>query len=167
MRKLIKSLPLLFIFSILLSSCEDGNEIKEAGKIKIGEKKETKKVTEKKETKEQTFDLSNKGIGPIKSVELSETIDEAMVAKGAEVYKLKCTACHKIGKKFIGPAANGILERRSPEWIMNMILNPDEMVKKDPIAKQLLADYNFSPMANQNLTEEEARQILEYFRTLK
>jgi mono/diheme cytochrome c family protein len=90
-----------------------------------------------------------------------------MVTKGKVVYDSKCLACHKPDKKFIGPAPTGILERRSPEWIMNMILNPGEMVQKDPIAKQLLIDYNGAPMANQGLTEEEARQILEYFRTLK
>ncbi len=50
---------------------------------------------------------------------------------------------------------------------MNMILNPEEMVFKDPIAKKLLAEYNFAPMANQNLTEDQARKILEYFRTLE
>ena len=58
-----------------------------------------------------------------------------------------------------------VTTRRSPEWIMNMILNPEQMVKEDPIAKQLLAEY-MSPMADQNLTEEQARNILEYFRTL-
>jgi hypothetical protein len=49
---------------------------------------------------------------------------------------------------------------------MNMILNPEEMTKNDPLAKALLIEFNGSPMANQNLTEEEARQVLEYFRTL-
>ena len=49
---------------------------------------------------------------------------------------------------------------------MNMILNPEQMVKEDPIAKQLLVDFNLSPMANQHLTQEEARSVLEYFRTL-
>jgi hypothetical protein len=49
---------------------------------------------------------------------------------------------------------------------MNMILNPDGMVKEDPVAKQLLMEYNGTPMANQNLTKEEARAVLEYFRTL-
>jgi Na+/phosphate symporter len=47
---------------------------------------------------------------------------------------------------------------------MNQILNPEEMVAKDPIAKKLLAEY-IAPMANQGLTEEDARQVLEYFRT--
>ena len=90
-----------------------------------------------------------------------------MALKGEEVFKAKCTACHKIGKKFIGPAPNKILERRTPEWVMNMILNPEEMTQKDPLAKQLLIEFNGSPMANQGLTEKEARSILEYFRTLE
>ena len=74
---------------------------------------------------------------------------------------------HKPTKKFIGPAPKGILERRSPEWVMNMILNPEEMIANDPIAKQLLAEANGSPMANQHLTEEQARAVLEYFRTIE
>ena len=34
---------------------------------------------------------------------------------------------------------------RTPEWIMNMILNPTEMVEKDPLAKELLVEFNGSP----------------------
>jgi hypothetical protein len=49
---------------------------------------------------------------------------------------------------------------------MNMILDPEGMVTNDPLAKSLLIEFNGSPMANQNLTEEEARAVLEYFRTL-
>ncbi|WP_340154151.1 c-type cytochrome, partial [uncultured Winogradskyella sp.] len=82
-------------------------------------------------------------------------------------YTKMCTACHKADKKFIGPAPTGILSRRSPEWVMNMILNPEEMIKQDPLAQDLLLEFNGAPMANQHLTEEEARAVLEYFRTLK
>lgn len=111
-------------------------------------------------------DLTTKGVGPIKSVTLASTIDQDMAAKGAEVFKNMCTACHRTDKKFIGPAPTGILERRTPEWVMNMILNPEGMVKEDPLARELLIEFNGSPMANQNLTEAEARSVLEYFRTL-
>jgi len=103
------------------------------------------------------------GIGPIKSITLGE-IDEAMVAEGKEIFKLKCSACHKVSKRVVGPAMLGVTERRTPEWIMNMILNPEVMVAENKIAKDLLAEY-LAPMANQNLTEKEARLILEYFRT--
>jgi mono/diheme cytochrome c family protein len=89
-----------------------------------------------------------------------------MVDEGKKLFKEKCSSCHKPLKKYIGPAPKGIMDRRSPEWIMNMILNPEGMVANDPVAKELLERY-LSPMANQSLTEEESRKILEYFRTLE
>ena len=49
---------------------------------------------------------------------------------------------------------------------MNMILNPDGMLKEDPIAKALLKEYNNAIMLNQNLSEEDTRAVAEYLRTL-
>jgi hypothetical protein len=46
---------------------------------------------------------------------------------------------------------------------MNMIINPTEMVEKDPIAKELLAEYQ-APMMNMGVNEEDTRAILEYLR---
>ena len=114
---------------------------------------------------EEVNPLENKGIGPISSVEVGE-LDQALADEGLKIFEEMCTACHKPDKKFIGPAPKGILERRSPEWVMNMILNPEEMTQKDPIAKKLLIEANGAPMANQNLTQDQARAVLEYFRTL-
>lgn len=114
----------------------------------------------------QRITLDDKGVGPIKSVTLGAEIDQAMATKGEGIYKQMCMACHKPDKKFIGPAPKGILERRSPEWVMNMILQPEMMVQQDPLAKELMAEFNGAPMANQGLTEEQARAVLEYFRTL-
>jgi mono/diheme cytochrome c family protein len=166
MKYIKKLIPLLFIF--LLISCGGKDEKKEKEVIKLGgNTTETKKTPEKMATAAATIDMNNKGIGPIKSLTLPETIDQAMAKTGEEVFKAKCTACHKPTKKFIGPAPLGVLERRSPEWIMNMILNPDQMTQEDPVAKKLLIESNGSPMANQSLTEAEARSILEYFRTIK
>ena len=129
-------------------------------------KKEVAPVNEeKKEVKTENVDpMSNKGIGPVSSVTLGD-IDQNMASEGEAVFKAKCTACHKISKKFVGPALKGVTQRRSGEWIMNMVMNPEEMIQKDPIAKQLLVEYNGAPMANQNITEKEARALLEYFRT--
>lgn len=142
------------------------------------EKKEGFSYERKTEPKEQeappkttitgaTVDLTNKGIGPVKSVTISETINQSMASQGEELFKSLCAACHKPTKKFIGPAPINILERRSPEWVMNMIMNPEQMIKEDPIAIQLLKEANGAPMANQNVSEEQARAILEYFRTIK
>lgn len=101
----------------------------------------------------------------IKSVDIAESIDDAMVEEGKTIFEANCTACHKIDKRFVGPPLAGIAERRDHTWIMNMILDPEWMVKNDKTAKDLLMEYS-APMANQNLSNDEARKILEYFRTL-
>ena len=128
-------------------------------------KKEEKVATPVEEQKAvvETDPMKDKGVGPITSVTLGE-IDQKMADEGKAVFLAKCSACHKISKRVVGPALVGVTTRRSPEWIMNMILNPEKMVVENPIAKKLLAEY-VAPMANQNLTEAEARLILEYFRT--
>jgi len=154
MKKIILS---VFILSVtLLVSCGDKAK-KESGDQEV-----------KQEVKEEVDvdPMQNKGIGPVKNLTLAAEIDQEMAKKGEEIYVKMCSACHKPDKRFIGPAPKGILDRRTPEWVMNMILNPQEMVDNDPIAKALLAEY-LSPMANQNLTEEEARAVLEYFRTIE
>ena len=128
-------------------------------------KKSLKAEAPKEAEKEVVVDpMKDKGIGPVTSITLGE-IDEAMAVEGKGVFKAKCSACHKMSKRFVGPGLAGVTERRTPEWIMNMILNPEKMVTENPAAKQLLAEY-LSPMANQSLTEKEARLILEYFRTV-
>lgn len=109
---------------------------------------------------------TNMGVGTISAFELPAEIDQIMADSGQVVYEAKCTACHKPDKDFIGPAPKGILDKRTPAWVMNMIIDPESMIQKDPIARQLLIKFNGAPMANQNLTEAEARAVLEYFRTL-
>jgi mono/diheme cytochrome c family protein len=160
MKTTLKLIP--FLFAFLLMSC-GGKE--EKNKPSYSKKKTVTKVDKTPASKK--IDLTNKGIGPIKSISLDAEINQKMASHGADVFKKMCTACHKVDKKFIGPSPKGILDRRTPEWVMNMILNPDEMVQKDPLAKKLLIEFNGSPMANQSLSEEDARAVLEYFRTLK
>ena len=110
--------------------------------------------------------LENKGVGPIINVILEDKVNISMANSGEKLFNQLCTSCHIINEDYIGPAMSGILDRRSPEWIMNMILNPIQMLEEDPIAIELLEEYDFEYMYNQNLLEEEGREILEYFRLL-
>lgn len=110
-----------------------------------------------------TADELEYGIGPIRNLTLGD-VDPALAATGEQTFALKCSACHKLDERYIGPALGGVLDRRTPEYVMNMILNPEEMVQRHPEAKKLFAEFNFTPMANQQLTEEEARAVLEYLR---
>lgn len=160
MRKMRKLTLTLIVLSVLFFISCGGNDKKKDGSAADTNNQE---VTD--EPVSLTDPMKNKGIGPVKNVTLSPDIDQDLAEEGKKIYDQMCSACHKPDKRFIGPAPKNILDRRTPEWVMNMILNPEVMVKEDPIAKELLAEY-LSPMSNQNLTEEEARAILEYFRTL-
>lgn len=104
---------------------------------------------------------SSKGVGPIKSVELGP-LNEDLAAQGEKIFSGTCSACHKLDKRYIGPALAGVSHRREPEWIMNMILNPTGMTQNDPTAKALLGEY--LTQMSVNMTEAEARAVLEYFR---
>ena len=166
MKSTLKILTL--VLTLIVLSCGGGEEEKkEASKVKLKKQTTEKKAEVKKTKASETVDLTNKGVGPIKSINIPAEIDQAMATHGKDVFDKMCTACHRAGKKFIGPGPDGIMERRTPEWVMNMILDPEGMVKNDPLARELLIEFNGSPMANQSLSEEDARAVLEYFRTLK
>lgn len=111
-------------------------------------------------------DLTSKGVGPVQSLSLGTRVDAAMSNHGERMYDRKCLACHRMGKKSIGPALNGILDRRTPEWVMNILLNPELMVREDPLARDLFMEYNMSPMADQGLSHDQARAVLEYLRSI-
>lgn len=109
--------------------------------------------------------MSDKGIGPVTSVTVGAEVDQKLAEEGKAIFETKCSACHKMDTKYVGPALAGVTKRRSPEWIMNMIMNPVEMTQKDPIAKKLLEEH-LTQMTFQDVKQEEARAILEYFRSL-
>ncbi len=105
-----------------------------------------------------------KGIGKYDKVELTHPLDEKMVADGKVVYDVKCQSCHKLtGEKLVGPGWAGVTDRRTPEWIMNFVTNVDEMIEKDTAAQKML-EQCLVRMPNQNLSDAEARSVLEYMR---
>ncbi len=98
-------------------------------------------------------------------IESVSPINHELAEKGEEAFKSKgCSACHTIGKgKLTGPDLAGVTQRRKLEWIQNQILHPEEMLEKDPIAKELLATYLIR-MPNQGVTPGEAQAIIMYLR---
>jgi cytochrome c551/c552 len=105
-----------------------------------------------------------KGIGKFRDVQLTHPLNEAMVTKGKAVSELKCTSCHRLtDEKLVGPGWKGVTDRRTPEWIMNFITNVDEMLNKDAEAQAML-ELCMVRMPNQNLSDEDARAILEFMR---
>lgn len=95
---------------------------------------------------------------------LKEELDETWVTSGESIAGVKCTSCHKTtDEKLVGPGWKGVTNRRTPEWIMNFITNPDPMIDKDPQVQAQL-ELCLVRMPNQSLSDAEARNILEFMR---
>jgi mono/diheme cytochrome c family protein len=106
----------------------------------------------------------HRGEGKFTKVEVVDKLDATMADAGKKIYDVKCSACHKLTtEKLVGPGWSGITKKFTPEWIMNFITNPDAMIDKDP---QLQAQLEIClvRMPNQNLSDEDARNILEFMR---
>lgn len=105
-----------------------------------------------------------KGSGKFTHVELTNPLDQKMAAEGEKVFDVKCSSCHKLtDERIVGPGWKGVTERRTPEWFMNFITNTDEMLNKDAEALSML-EICLVRMPNQNLTDDEARAVLEFAR---
>lgn len=142
-----------------LSACGGGGEASDDA----GAASEASSSTQTQAASDLTeWELEN-GIGPITDPITLGEIDPALVAQGEEKFTLLCSACHKLDERYVAPPLRDVTSRRTPEFVMNMILNPLEMTQRHPATKELLAEY-FTPMAPLGLTEDEARAVLEYLR---
>jgi protein SCO1/2 len=86
---------------------------------------------------------------------------------GEQLFRTRCTTCHTLtGNELagaIGPDLLGVTERRQPEWLLNWLRAPDQMLAdQDPIAMALYEKYNRLNMPNMRLNQEEAMSLLEY-----
>lgn len=171
----MRTLKYLLIFTpvFLFISCKGPYDKPEKKPVKIGIAEKTTSNDEESEDNEEESDeedieeketLDNKGVGPIDDVDIPDEIDDSMADAGKETFETTCVACHQMDSRMTGPPLEGVTKIRSPEWIMNMILDPDKMLEEDDVAKALLDKYG-SPMTNLGLDEDEAREILEYFRS--
>jgi hypothetical protein len=113
----------------------------------------------------ETYDPKRgEGKWTAESLTLGGKLDESMATAGETAAGVKCGSCHKYTtEKLVGPGWKDVTKRRAPEWILNFITNPDPMLDKDPEAQAML-ELCLVRMPNQNLTDQEARQILEFMR---
>jgi mono/diheme cytochrome c family protein len=105
------------------------------------------------------------GVGPVKNVVIGP-IDTKMVADGKKLYLAKCVVCHDLVQKKIGPPLKNITKERTPEYIMNLLVNAVQMQKQDPFVKELLKKYNNVLMPDPGFTQAQARTVLEYLRSV-
>lgn len=98
-------------------------------------------------------------------ITLTNPLNAEWVSTGKGIYELKCQSCHRLTEeKLVGPGWKGVTQKRKPVWIVNMITNVDMMLEKDAEAQKLL-ELCMVRMPNQNITQEDARKIIEFMRS--
>lgn len=106
----------------------------------------------------------NRGLGKYENMDLPATLDHDLASVGEKASGTKCLSCHKLNsERLVGPGWEGVTKRRTPEWIMNFITNPDPMIDQDPELQAQL-EICLVRMPNQSVSDDEARSILEYMR---
>ncbi|ADY54177.1 cytochrome c class I [Pseudopedobacter saltans DSM 12145] len=156
MNRTIITTAILLATVLLIGSCGGGNTTSES-KNTVAEQatSTTGKPDYDPSRGEGKFNDSNVKAGPL---------DATLAARGKAIAATKCNSCHKqTGEKLVGPGWKGVTERRSLPWIMNFITNPDQMIDKDPELQAQL-EICLVRMPNQNLSDDEARSIVEYMR---
>lgn len=155
----MKQIFLLSASVLMLAACGGGNKTQENQTAQTpGSMVETKT-----ENGNPSYD-PKRGEGKFSTVELGDKLDASKADAGEKIVGVKCAACHKMtDEKLVGPGWKGVTSRHRPEWIMNFITNPDPMIDKDP-AVQAQYEICLVRMPNQGLSDEDARNILEFMR---
>lgn len=154
MKHLIKILSVTLVFFIFHACGSDASNDATSGRS----------ASQSGQQELTDFQLEH-GIGPVTSTISLGAIDEQLVKQGRTIYEMKCEMCHSMTNRMVGPPLGDIMERRSAEFVMNMILNPQEMTQKHPEGQKMLREY-MTIMPFQNVQRDEARAIVEFLRTV-
>ena len=137
--------------TFLFMACGGGVQ-KDEKPVDINELASEKPETHGKEMKESDVTLTN-------------PLNTEWVGSGKGIYELKCQSCHRLTEeKLVGPGWKDVTKRRKPVWVMNMITNVDMMLETDAEAQKLL-ELCMVRMPNQNISQDDARKVLEFMRS--
>lgn len=111
---------------------------------------------------EEKFEILH-GFGPLGEVVEVGELNFELAMVGQDIFEDKCVSCHALDDPEIGPPLRDVTFFRSPTFIMNQILDPDQNGEKHPEMIALRAQYD-TTMTDEGITLEEARALLEYLR---
>lgn len=160
----MKKLIAMSMIVAFLASCSESKNPDETSDGKDNKAINTTPTDESDKTAANPSYDPHRGEGKFTKVEIGASVDNAKSDGGKKVYEVKCSGCHKVtDEKLVGPGWAGVSKRHTPEWIMNFITNTEVMIEKDPKVQAQL-ELCLVRMPNQNLGDDEARNLLEFMR---
>jgi protein SCO1/2 len=91
------------------------------------------------------------------------------VPNGQRLFASKCSACHGLGQgDKVGPDLAGVTARRSRNWLMHYISEPDALLAAgDPVATALYRQYKEVRMPNLKLGASDVADIVSFLEGFK
>lgn len=91
-------------------------------------------------------------------------VDQQTASQGQQIFTQNCSGCHTVGGgKLVGPDLKGVTALRDKQWLQAFIQNPNSKFDSgDPIATQLLADFNNLRMPALGLSAADVDSVLAY-----
>ena len=88
---------------------------------------------------------------------------------GEQIFQDYCASCHTIGKgTLVGPDLAGVTSRREESWLFRQIKEPNLLIEeKDPIAIQLLQEFDDMPMVELGLEDAEVKAVISYLKSIE
>lgn len=87
--------------------------------------------------------------------------------KGDEIFNKMCMTCHSTTDKIlVGPGLGGVADRRSEEWILKWVKDPQGMIAAgDKDAVKLFEEFNKVPMPGfAQLSDDDIKEVLAYIK---
>jgi protein SCO1 len=91
-------------------------------------------------------------------------VDDPSNLPGQALFAKTCGACHTVGKgRRVGPDLAGITTRRTRDWLVGYIMEPEKVrAKGDAAAMSLVAQYPTVRMPNLGLSEFDSSDVIAY-----
>lgn len=161
----MKRMLIVCAFGLFLAACGGASDNDQSTTPNATEETTAPSTGTESTSENPSYD-PNRGEGKFtaENVTLDQHLNVAMAEKGEKIADLKCASCHKMtSERLVGPGWKDVTTRHKPEWIMNFMTNTDAMLDKDPKAQAML-EICMVRMPNQNLSDQDARDILEFMR---
>lgn len=86
---------------------------------------------------------------------------------GKTLFQSKCTACHNINQRLVGPALQNIDQRQSESWIISFVHSPSKKIASgDTAAANIYKSFQPIMMPDQaDLKDDDVRDIIAYIKS--
>jgi cbb3-type cytochrome oxidase cytochrome c subunit len=101
------------------------------------------------------------------SAQANSRVDPALAQQGKKIFVTRgCNFCHTIGtgkeRTAEGPDLAGVTDRRTREWLVMWLKDPNQMFGADPIADAMLVQFKYVKMPNVRLGPMEIDALIAY-----